>query len=337
VSKEFVSLSPGELNRFLSDEHGLGLYPLASILHHVILEPVSAGRPERPTDEGWDYPGWHPTEGRFLTDDEKSVYLACVQPVSPEEDAMNRAGLFGWENFSADRDVIRCLRKKIVNLKDKIEETVREIDELEYGNRAQGRDEELERLANWGAGEFLSTLQCEYARLGDLLAAIGRPPSARTEIACLWAQHLRRAGNRVPWTLLADLMDWFSEKFSPYDSYQGMLGGDELCDPENIRHKFFKHTDRWELIYSYRFRERPPLSDGQGPAERDACVLAFGRARRECGAILRVGDRELHPIKFPSEVIETARRILWSPFGSGNGAVFPDLSFFSEELPPKPC
>lgn len=337
MSKDFASLSPSELNSFLADEHGFGLFPLTSIVHSIVLEPISSGRPGRPLGEGWDYPGCHSGESRFLTAEEAASLLKRVQPASPETEAMNRAGLYELEDHRADRDVVRGLQKKIVNLRDKIEETIREIDELGYGNRVAGRAAELERLANWGAGELLCALQGEYRRLDDLLATVGRPPSARTEAACLWAQHLRRRGRRVPWVLISDLVDWFAAKLSPYEFYKGLLGSDELCDPENLRHKFFKHVERWELIYAHRCREPRPLPLGAGISGARSCVLTFDPTGRECGAIIRIGSREFHPLKFPADVVEAARRVLWSPGGSGNGAVFPDLTYFSEELPPKPC
>jgi hypothetical protein len=325
LAKDFIDLTPGELSSKLSKECGIALYPFAFFVHSVIREPIGKERPERRLEDGWDFRGWNKEERRFMTEEELLERVNEASSPNPWMEAMNREGLYSGELFKPDSEVMRCLKKKIVNLRDKILSTIREIDELVYDVRYQGRDGDREMALSWGAGELLCRLQDEYEQIAIWLSPIGRPPSVKTEIACLWAELLRREGLQLRWPLIADLLDWFLARLFPHEFYQWIFGSNEASDPEYLKQKHHKQKERWRLIYDYRLRREFTVELPGLPRRR--WLLIFGETWDDFGIVLNTDSREFHHSKFSDSMIEVARKIFQANPEMRAGVIFPDLTY----------
>lgn len=128
MHEDLISLSPDELNSYLMEEVGVGLYPLAHLLFEVIREPVTRRKIKITVHGGWFFYGWHPSENRHLTKDELKFKFAPAHRRPPEYVALTRAGLYPVRDIGLDRENIRLLREKIVTLRKKVLDTIAEIE-----------------------------------------------------------------------------------------------------------------------------------------------------------------------------------------------------------------
>jgi hypothetical protein len=325
MPKDFIDLTPGELSSKLSKECGFPLYPFAFFAFSVIREPIGKERFERRLEDGWDFPGWNNSERRFRTEEELLEMMNVISSPNPWKEAMNRAGLFSVDSGDQDREVLRCLKKKIVNLRDKILSTAKEIDELVYDVHYEGKGGDRDMAISWGAAELLCRLQDEYEKIAIWPSPRGRPPSAKTEIACLWAELLRREGPQLRWPLIADLLDWFLARLFPHALYQSIFGSSGASDPEHLKQKFYKQKERWKLIYDYRLRreftvERPGLP-------RRRWLLVFGKTWDDFGVVINADSREFHHAGFGGGMLDVAQKIFQANLEMRAGVIFPDRTY----------
>ena len=326
MPKDLSSMTPAGLNSYLSAEFGVGLYPFALILHSIIREPIAKGRSRCGLDDGWNFPGWNHEERRFSTDEELLALEVEAGPLDSSEIAMNQAGLRSAESFKYDREDVRCLQKKVLNLRKKILGTTRELEECLHDAHYVGKEGEHRLAIAWGAAELLCKLQSAYEDMGSWSLTIGRPPSAKIEAACLWAELFRLDGLPAPWTLIADLLDWFLARLFPHELYREIFDNEEISDPEYFQQKYVKEKKRWELIFAYRRRQR--LSEEFPGLPRRRWVMAFGQSWDGFGYVLHADSTEIVRNDFSKEVLEAARRILISHPESRLGVIFPDLTYF---------
>ena len=336
---DFVSKSPTELNSVLSRELAGGLFPFAQMLFEVLYEPISRQRFARKLDRGWYYPGWHRGDQRFLTEEELAVLARRSIPSSHEAKALNRAGLFGGEMSRLDSEVARCMRKKVVNLRDKIQATIREFEEvgLGYHRNEEGKDADRARALKWGAGEFLCTLQRHYSYLNEALSAVGRPPNPDIEVGCLWAQHFRTGGMRIPWHLISGLMDWFMSRLLGHAFYRAIFTKADLSDSEYLKQKFYRQKERWELIYAYRRRGKVRrltaeyLGLDEDALDKEKMMIVFGPNEREFRGSLRTElfeSKKAYKNAIPSATSKAVQEVIRSIPRSRNVIVFPDSTIF---------
>lgn len=325
MPKDFISMTTGQLGSYLKKEHGLILYPFAFYLHSVIRAPIGRERPKRNLKEGWNYPGWNVKKRRFMTKKELLELRSESDAPDPWEQEMNRAGLHVGESFRFDREVLRGLQKKVVNLRDKIIETAWDIEDQVYGVRREGKEGARKTALEWGAGELLCRLQSEYQNMSSWLLTLGRPPSVKTETACLWAELFRHEGLPVSWPLIADLMDWFLARLLPYENYQWVFGSEEISDPEYLKQKYHKQKERWRLIFEYRKSQEFTIEFPGLPRRR--WLLVFGKTWDGFGIVLNADSREFHKADFSADMLEASRKVFQACPDMRCGLLLPDLTF----------
>lgn len=336
--KDFISWPTAELDLFLKREFRIGLYSFAFLLYEVIEEPIKKKMTDTKIHTGWVFPGWHPFENRPLNKKEILIKYKPSTPRLKELDDLNRAGFYPEDGPEMDRESLRLLQQKIVNLRKKILEVAGEVEVrrkylVDTPPKGKSPEEQQALAARWKVGEFLSRLQDEYVDLFMMQPTLGRPSNPETEAACLWAQHFRHMEKRVPWPLIASLMDWFMHRLQRYDFYQKIFTNKEMSDPDHLRQKFYKHKRRWELFYTYRcgaqmYREfqEAGLSDEQ--IKKARMVLIFGKTYDEFRAMLRHPSYEKFQFDgFSGRMLEAVRHVLICTESSRSALILPDGSF----------
>jgi hypothetical protein len=336
--KDFISWRTDELDLFLKREFRIGLYSFAFLLFEVIEEPIKKKRTDTKIHDGWVFPEWHPYENRPLNREELLLKYKPRTRRLKELGDLNRAGLYPEDGPEMDRETLRLLKQKIVTLRKKILELAGEIEvrrKYIVDTPPKGKSPEDQRAlaARWRVDEFLSRLQDEYVDLISMRPTVGRPSNPKTEAACLWAQHFRHMEKRVPWPLIAALMDWFMDRLQRYAFYQKIFTNKEMSDPDHLRQKFYKHKKRWELLYAYRcggrmYRDFQEAGLNDEEIKKARLVLIFGRTYDEFRDILRRPSyAEFQFNGFTGRMLAATRHVLICTDSSRNALILPDGSF----------
>lgn len=335
---EFIALPPEELDSCLRKEFSIGLYTFASLLFEVIREPVKKRRPNTKIPPGWFF-FWHPTENRPVNDEEiKSYYKFVAIDLKPMVD-LNDAGYYADEGPAIDREPLRLLKQKIATLRKKILEVAAEIEVrrkhvVPTPPRGKSPEDQKALAARWEVGRFLSKLQEEYFDLLAMWPAVGRPSNPETETACLWAQHFRRKGIRIPWPLIAALVDWFMHRLRRYDFYRKIFTNDDMSDPDYLRQKFYKHKKRWELIYAHRRISRKyldllALNLEDEEMKKARMVLVFGRTEAELRWLYRQSRSTAQLKGLSARMLAASIHVLHCTDPRMNAFILPDGSFLA--------
>jgi hypothetical protein len=337
--EEFIALPPDELNSYLRREFQVGLYAFAAMLFEVIREPIKKRRVKIRAHDGWIFWGWHPTENRPMNEAELRNKHRFFAVEMKSLAALNQAGFYPDEGPILDRETLRLLKEKIVTLRKKILDTAAEIEVrrkyvVKTPPRGKSPEDQNALVARWEVGRFLSKLQDEYIDLLAMFPTSGRPSSPEIEAACLWAQHFRSKGMRVPWPLISELMDWFTSRLRRYAYYQKVFANKEASDPDYLRQKFYRQKTRWEMLYPYRRGGRMYLDlirlglDGT-ETELTKVVLVFGRTEAELRSLYRQSRSKAQLEGLSARMLAASIHVLGCTDPRMNAFILPDGSFLA--------
>lgn len=230
MKKNFIDLSPSELNTFLIKETGINLIFFSSLAFEVVR--------------------WK----KIFPDkklDPKTVNVRGCKGDEPE--FCHRISITQQD----DRQILISLRKKIVNLENKIIETMLESEILlhfEHRDKDQfiNKDEFKKKFAwEYDLEDFFDILFMDKCDIDDLLALnkTGAPINRRNLLCSIWARYMIEKNKVANWKIIANLMDWFWKKLVPYEIYKDFRPTQEQTDPEYLKNQFFKQKKRWEIYY----------------------------------------------------------------------------------------
>jgi hypothetical protein len=262
MGKDFIDLTPSELNALLIKECGIDLFAFSEFAFEVVTWKKIF--PERKL----------PPDILRLTerDGAKGDRSDLCERVSITE--------------QGDRQILIGLKARIVHLEKKIIETMLETEallDLEPRKKEQLKNkDEFEKKFAWeyDLESFFDLLWQHKDHIDNLLdkRKRGAPINRRNLLCSAWAQYLMEQNKVVNWNLLADLMDWFWVKFKPYEHYKDFKPTQEQTDPEHIKNQFYKQKKSWALYYG---TIRPRVGHVKRTGNFRGEILVFGQRPKE--------------------------------------------------------
>jgi len=297
MQKHLTELTPQELENFLLKKFDVGLYPFAFILISIFTRfRIRVNFFCDPEHE--DFIKKEKIKTKKMNSPSKEFWLEKI--CRWEQDYYS-----GLRTKSIrkqyDAKVLNGLKKRFLNLKKRVIETIIDYDVLFLGKTDQKRQynkipyKEFEnQFRNKYELESFFDLINKYLKQIDFnlrLAKRGISISKRNLAFAMWVfflkdyeSFLKKRNRRIPegynkkidWTVLSNLLDWFWRILSPYELYCDLKPHQNYSDPAYLENQFFKHKKRWGEYYrSYDFRHYA--------TSRGAAV--FGRKRNEINII----------------------------------------------------
>ena len=220
MSRDFIELTPAELDELLIKKLGLGLFTFAYSFYVVlwfsfILKDGRAGG------------------GTANIPSARSQKLKeLIKRISNQET--------GARELVMDYDFVVNNRKDLVKIY---------TDDRAKAAEILDRDE---RLKDW-----ILQLRLLKGELSDILRMKRRSSRVRP-LAWLfgtWALQVRehkaipKSISKEDWECLSNLFQWFWDRLAPYERYKGFEPKNDSLDPDYRENQFLKFPDRWEPFY----------------------------------------------------------------------------------------
>jgi len=227
MQKEFISLTPQELNRFLISKTGISLIVFSLIAYNIIK--------------------W------------KKIFPGVRCPLSIDIKKITKRIIFPCAkihitNYKERGDLIE-LRRKIENLQKKIIDTLVEIETCLHNEDCvcAGSAFEKKIVEYYEATDFFNGLDEEKRIIEGILfyhqQKRGAPINRRNLLFAMFASHLRSKNIKIDWSLMADLIDWYWEKYSAYEMYGDFKPTMDCTNPDYLKNQYFKNKKRWDEFY----------------------------------------------------------------------------------------
>jgi len=257
--KDIIDFSPQELNSFLLEKFNLNLYPFSCFLKSVIsLSFVQSEFKPSPAYE------------HFLKQEEMRIEKFAPAIKELELERINHlkqqyySGIKIKLNYGQyDPKVLRGLKKRLLNLKKKIIETM-----IDFDVYFEGESDQRKRYKTMSHEEFEKRFTYEYelesffSLVDDYIADIdnnldvlkkGIPTNKRNLLISMWALFLIEKNQKPDWTILVDIFNWFWKILFPYKLYEDLKPPkkDEFINPDYLKNQFYKYKKRWKTQYKF--------------------------------------------------------------------------------------
>jgi len=260
MKKDFVDLTPRELNAYLKERCGIDIYQFSVLALEIFkwkrIYPNIKSIPDIQNSDLW------PKD--YLDKPQYCVRISNSAFTSPQF-------LFG-------------LKKRLLNLEKKLISTMIEFEYVYYGKPKPKKEEiETSNLYRFELGDFISRLHYYENTIQELLdqRKIGAPVNRRNLLCACWALFLHEQKIKVDWSLFSDLLEWFWKRLEPYSLYRDFKPSKGEADPEYLKNQFFKQKKRWIKYYdAIRPLAHMEIDKGVGGGK----VIVFGRNHNDLGS-----------------------------------------------------